>query len=222
MADALRVFLSYSRDSDEHAARVLALADALRAGGINVILDQYVHPAPEEGWSRWMDRCIDMADFVLMVCTEAYHRRVMGQEKPGKGPGVWWEGTLIYNRIHHDKPSGSRYIPILLPGSVTAHIPDPVRGHFFYRIAALHSGRPGLRGLVPLPDRPGTPASARPRHDHDLRDWHQISWSFGVTISLTPSAQTTEVSYGVQATPSPSRPSLSLSRLPTRSARRHC
>src|SRR5271166_4059586 len=26
----------------------------------------------------------------------------------------------------------------------------------------------GFRGLVPAPDRPGTYASARPRHDHDL------------------------------------------------------
>ena len=52
-----------------------------------------------------------------------------------------------------------------------------------------------------------------------VRDWHQISWSFGVTISLPPS-RTTGVSHGVQA-PSPSRPCLPLPRLPTRSAKRH-
>ncbi|MGE5667462.1 MAG: SEFIR domain-containing protein, partial [Betaproteobacteria bacterium] len=40
MADAPRVFLSYSHDSDDHAGRVLELADALRGRGINVILDQ--------------------------------------------------------------------------------------------------------------------------------------------------------------------------------------
>ena len=45
MANAPRVFLSYSHDSDEHAARVLALADSLCDGGIDVILDRYVHPA---------------------------------------------------------------------------------------------------------------------------------------------------------------------------------
>ena len=33
MADAPRVFLSYSHDSDEHAARVLDLANALRRDG---------------------------------------------------------------------------------------------------------------------------------------------------------------------------------------------
>src|SRR5512135_636665 len=122
MADAPRVFLSYSHDSDEHAARVLALADTLCAGGIDVILDRYVHPAPEQGWPRWMDQNIEAARFVLLVCTEIYRRRVMDQEEPGKGLGVRWEGNLIFNAIYHriqnDQPSGSRFIPILLlPGS---------------------------------------------------------------------------------------------------------
>ena len=48
-------FISYSHDSDDHAGRVLELANALRDHGINVILDQYVHPAPERagpvGWT---------------------------------------------------------------------------------------------------------------------------------------------------------------------------
>src|SRR5512142_3417844 len=127
MADAPRVFLSYSHDSDEHADRVLALADALCNRGIDVILDRYVHPAPAEGWPRWMDRNLDEAQFVLMVCTATYRRRVMGQEEPGEGLGVDWEGSLIFNtiyrRIQNDQPSGSRFIPILLPGSAPAHIP---------------------------------------------------------------------------------------------------
>jgi SEFIR domain len=62
-------FISYSHDSAEHAARVLDLADALCDGGIDVILDRYVHPAPAEGWPRWMERNLDAAQFVLMVCT---------------------------------------------------------------------------------------------------------------------------------------------------------
>jgi hypothetical protein len=61
MADAPRVFLSYIHDSDEHAARVLALADALCDRGIDVVLDRYVHPAPAEGWPLWMERNLDAA-----------------------------------------------------------------------------------------------------------------------------------------------------------------
>ncbi|HMB06043.1 MAG TPA: SEFIR domain-containing protein, partial [Isosphaeraceae bacterium] len=138
MADAPRVFLSYSHDSDEHAARVLDLANALRRDGSDVILDRYLQPrGPEEGWPLWMDRNIRDADFVLLVCTATYLRRVMSEEEPGLGLGVRWEGKLIYNRIYHDQPSGSRFIPILLPGSELAHIPTPVLGHNRYQIASF-------------------------------------------------------------------------------------
>ena len=158
MADVPWVFLSYSHDSDEHADRVLALADDLRGRGINVILDQYVHPAPAEGWPRWMDRNLDEAQFVLMVCTETYRRRVMAQEEPGKSLGVRWEGSLIYNRIYHDKPSGSRFIPILLPGAEPAHIPNPVQGHAYYRIATFDLTDPSFEALYRhLTDQPATP-----------------------------------------------------------------
>ncbi|HKM51946.1 MAG TPA: SEFIR domain-containing protein, partial [Isosphaeraceae bacterium] len=116
-----KVFISYSQDSDGHADRVLALADALCDGGIDVILDRYVHPAPEQGWPRWMDQSIEAAQFVLLVCTETYRRRAMGLEEPGRGLGVKFEGNLIYNaichRIEHDQRIGSRFIPILFPGS---------------------------------------------------------------------------------------------------------
>ncbi len=110
MAERTKVFISYSQDSPEHADHVLDLADALRHGGLEVILDQYVHPAPDEGWPLWMETRLDEANFVLMVCTETYRRRVLGQEPPGKGLGVRWEGNLIYNRIYNDEPSGSRFI----------------------------------------------------------------------------------------------------------------
>ena len=144
MADAPWVFISYSHDSIEHADRVLALADALCGLGIEVTLDRYIHPAPAEGWPRWMDRHLDQARFVLMVCTETYRRCVMGQQEPGRGLGVRWEGGLIYNRIYHDAPSGSRFVPVLLPGCETKHIPNPVQGHAYYRITTFDLTDPGF------------------------------------------------------------------------------
>ncbi len=155
MADAPRVFLSYSHDSDEHAARVLDLANTLRRDGIDAILDQYLHRGPEEGWPLWMDRNIRDAHFVLMVCTATYLRRVMAEEKPGQGLGVRWEGKLIYNRIYNDQPSGSRFIPILLPGSKPAYIPTPVLGHNRYEITSFHHADSGYDGLYRhLVDKP--------------------------------------------------------------------
>ena len=108
MAVAPRVFISYSYDSEEHADRVLALADALCDGGIDVILDRYVHPAPAEGWPLWMDRNLDEAEFVLMVCTEIYARRVMGPAEPGKDLGVLWRGA----DLQPDLPRRARRVAV--------------------------------------------------------------------------------------------------------------
>ena len=127
------VFISYSHDSDAHAARVLALADRLREVGIDARIDQY-DPNPVEGWPLWMQTNLDAARFVLMVCTETYHRRVMQKEKAGKGLGVQWEGSLIYNHIYNNSAQGSHYIPLLLDGADTATIPGPVQGHTRYRL----------------------------------------------------------------------------------------
>ena len=82
-----------------------------------------------------------------MVCTETYRRRVLGQEQPGKGLGVRWEGNLIRNRIYNDKPSGSRFIPVLLEGGEPAHIPNPVQGHTYYRISHFDLSDAGFEGL---------------------------------------------------------------------------
>ena len=51
------VFISYSRESQEHGERMLALADRLNADGIDCMLDQYID-SPPEGWQTWMDRQI--------------------------------------------------------------------------------------------------------------------------------------------------------------------
>ena len=126
------VFISYSHDSPEHADRVLALSDHLCADGIDCVLDQY-EDSPPEGFPRWMDRQIRAADFVLMICTPTYYRRVMGEEKPGSGVGVAWESTLIYQYIYNAGTANARFIPILLEGGSTSDIPTPWQGVPHYR-----------------------------------------------------------------------------------------
>ena len=197
MAERTKVFISYSQDSPEHAQRVLDLADALRHGGLEVILDQYVHPAPDEGWPLWMETRLDEANFVLMVCTETYRRRVMGQEQPGKGLGVRWEGSLIYNRIYNDKPSGSRFIPVLFEGGEPAQIPNPVQGHTYYRISHFDLSDAGYEGLYrhltgqaptppreigaiqPLPPRPRSVPSGNPRNRSRMLEKVRKIWITG-------------------------------------------
>jgi hypothetical protein len=77
-----KVFISYNHDSPGHEANVLALADRLRANGIDAVLDQY-ESFPPEGWELWGQRQIQAARFVLTVCTETYRRRFDAEEKPG-------------------------------------------------------------------------------------------------------------------------------------------
>jgi hypothetical protein len=149
----MKAFISYSRDSDNHADRVLALADALREDGVDVVIDQY-HPAPDEGWPMWMEGQIDGADFVLMVCTETYLRKI----KERKSSGVLWEANLIYNHLF-EGPAGSRFIPILFEDGNSAHIPRPVKAHARYCLKDFEVANPQYEALLRhLLDRPATPA----------------------------------------------------------------
>ena len=150
------IFISYSHDSSEHADRVLALSDHLRADGIDCILDQYEN-SPPEGFPRWMDRHIRAADFVLMICTPTYHRRVMGEEEPDKGHGVAWESTLIYQYIYNAGTSSTRFIPILLEGGHEADIPIPWQGVKYYRPTTKEGYNELYRRLT---DQPLTPKPA--------------------------------------------------------------
>ncbi len=127
------VFISYSHDSESHIAAVLEFSNALRAKGIDAILDQY-EEAPPEGWPRWMDKHVRSADYVILVCTEKYWKRVMGEEKPGEGLGIRWEGNLIYQHLYNSGSLNTRFIPVLRNADSKELIPTPLQGSTFYRI----------------------------------------------------------------------------------------
>jgi hypothetical protein len=128
-----KILISYSHDSSGHEKRVLDLANRLRADGIDCTIDQYV-VVPAEGWPRWMDKQIRNSDFVLMVCTETYYQRVMGDEQPGKGLGVRWEGHSIYQAIYDGETMNTKFIPVLFELGSASHIPDPVRSTSYYYV----------------------------------------------------------------------------------------
>jgi hypothetical protein len=128
------VFISYSHDSTEHEERVLALANRLRSDGVDAIIDQ--GESPPEGWPLWMERQIDEAEFVLMVCTATYRRRVEKKEEPTKGLGVVWEINSIYNRLYVDRLINTKFIPVLFDGSSVDDIPFPVKSFDHYRVSS--------------------------------------------------------------------------------------
>ena len=128
-----RVFISYSHDSCAHEDRVRDLADRLRKDGVDAVLDQY-NAAPPDGWPMWMDREIEKADFVVLVCTDIYNMRVEGRDEPSRGRGVLWEAKLIYNHLYQTDTVVQRFVPILMEGAVPSYIPWPVRGLTYYQV----------------------------------------------------------------------------------------
>lgn len=169
---APKVLVSYSHDSPEHMARVLALSDRLRAEGIDSQVDQY-ETSPPEGWPRWTWNQVEWANFVLVACTATYNRRFRGQEEQGKGHGVNWEGVVITQDLYDAAARNTKFIPIVFSEEDAAYIPVILRGTTFYVVSteegyeALYRHvtnqprtlKPGLGRLRPLPQRaPQAPA----------------------------------------------------------------
>src|SRR6185295_5395206 len=109
MPDALRIFISYSHDSEEHRERVRQLADRLRNDGVDAWFDQY-SPPPVMGWPRWVMAELNQARFVVIVCSSGYRERF--SSGPGRGgSGVGWEALLICQEIY-DTGVNERFIPV--------------------------------------------------------------------------------------------------------------
>jgi hypothetical protein len=141
MADAPaavpRVFISYSHDSREHAARVLELAQKLRADRVDCWIDQF-EEGPSQGFPRWMVQQIARADLVLLVCTDAYRRRFDGIEELGKGLGANFEGYLILQELHDAAMRNRKFIPVLFPPTTREQIPTALRGAESFSIPASY------------------------------------------------------------------------------------
>lgn len=123
---APRVFVSYSHDSEPHAARVLALVQRLRGDGIDAWLDRFVS-SPEQGWPRWMQDEVEKADFVVLVCTATYRTRFEGRAEAGSGRGVNFEGVIAGQLLYDGKLDHARVIAVLFEREEVDAVPLAVR-----------------------------------------------------------------------------------------------
>ncbi len=133
------VFISYTHDSPEHRERVLELSERLRDSGFDTRLDRYVNGTPDEGWPRWMMNRFDEASYVLVVCTETYHRRFRGHKEPDRGKGGDWEGAWITQEIYDARSVTTKFVPILFSRDDEEHIPEPLRKHTHYTLTSKES-----------------------------------------------------------------------------------
>ena len=132
----VRVFISYSHDSLEHRTRIWNFAKKLRNDGVDAIIDQYF-PFPEEGFPKWMEEQIEVADFVILVCTSIYFARVRGKDEPGIGHGVLWESNLIYQWLYDEGTRNRKFLPVLFTGGKPSFIPRPLRGFAYYYVETV-------------------------------------------------------------------------------------
>lgn len=186
---ATKVFISYSYDSQPHADAVLALANRLRVDGIDCSIDQY-EECPPEGWPQWMERKIRESHFVIVVCSEFYLKKLLGQVKPNEGLGVRWEGKLVYQNLYNDG-ANTKFIPVLLDNGKPEHIPTPLQGATRYRPSEQADfdrlywrlrGEP-LRSTPPLGKPKPLPAKSRKTNPGlfltgfiDLTLWGPAEW----------------------------------------------
>lgn len=149
------VFISYTHDSPAHQECVRALAERLRRGGVETWIDQYA-AHPHEGWPQWMRRQIRDAQYVLVICTETYQRRVDLREEPGRGLGAIWEGGLITISVYDAQGRNEKFIPVVFSATDVQFIPDFLRGATWYDVStedgfeALYARLTGQE-LVPVP-----------------------------------------------------------------------
>ena len=174
----VRVFITYSHDSQEHRKRVLEqIANRLRYDDIDANLDQYTEHQPPRSWPAWMVREIKGADYVLLVCTQNYRARFEGEVPKGQGQGAKWEGAIITLQMYSEELTGDenqkcRFIPIAFCDRKDAPVPTVLSGASFFNVAdpdryaalvRLLKGiptaeKPPLGGRVPAAPRSHRPA----------------------------------------------------------------
>src|SRR6185295_208397 len=174
MSDLVRVFISYSHDSEAHRGRIRDLAARLRGHGIDAWIDQF-SPSPAEGWPRWAEQQFAQARFVIVACTETYAERF--NRPPGVGSGVGWEAVLIRQELYN-RGGNTRFVPISFDGDDRA-VPLVLQPYHRYSIPRdyerLRQHLMGEAGTdIPALGSPPTFEGARPNAGArtPIKLWH--------------------------------------------------
>jgi hypothetical protein len=124
----IRVFISYTKSSDEHSSFVLDLATKLRQNGIDARLDAW-HLHPGMDLPQWMCNELDLADRVLLICDDLYR-----QKTDRRHGGVGWEIRVVQGDLlqtQQDNPD--KYVPIIVSDNMAEGTPG-----FLKTVYAIH------------------------------------------------------------------------------------
>lgn len=120
-----RVYISYSRDSDEHTMQVLEFSSFLRTdAGVDTHLDLWYDDGRRD-WAAWAVDQVGLADFIVAIASPEYKRIVDGHGASTAGSMAEIDGALIRNS-HSRNLSGAtrRVLPVVLPGRSEGEIPE--------------------------------------------------------------------------------------------------
>jgi len=117
MADAPRVFISYSHDNDAHKAWVRKLAADLRSNGIDAILDCWELGLGDDV-AAFMERGVSDSDRVLVICSSNYVKKA----NAGKG-GVGYEKMIVTAELIGDLGT-KKFIPLIRNAGAEREVPD--------------------------------------------------------------------------------------------------
>jgi TIR domain len=121
-------FISYSWDSNSHRDWVRALAERLRADGVDVSIDRWA-TVPGDQLPVFMERAIRDNQFVIIICTPRYKHRSDSREG-----GVGYEGDIMTAEVMTSQ-NHRKFIPVLRSGEWPQAAPSWVIGKYYINLA---------------------------------------------------------------------------------------
>src|SRR5271157_162615 len=121
-------FISYSWDDDAHREWVRALAERLRADGVDVYIDRWA-AVPGDQLTVFMERAIRENQFVVIICTPRYKQRSDAREG-----GVGYEGDIMTAEALTSQ-NCRKFIPVLRSGSWQQAAPSWLLGKYYVNLS---------------------------------------------------------------------------------------
>jgi hypothetical protein len=130
----IRVFVSYTKSTEQHGEWVKGIAAHLRSVGVDARLDVW-HLRAGMDVAQWMSNELDMADRVLLICDALYT-----QKADGRHGGVGWEIRIIQGDLLQSQTNNpDKFVPIVVTDNVADGTPSFVRA--VYSLHWPHSRR---------------------------------------------------------------------------------
>ena len=120
-----KIFISYSWDDEKHKKLVKEkIADKLKENqSFEIIFDDYLVSTPKGGLKEWMQKQVENADLIIVVCTKRYYDFFENNIGPTEGRGVRWESRFIKNEIYDSNKDISLFFPIIFNQNDEQYIP---------------------------------------------------------------------------------------------------